>query len=96
MLIDVYFSDGYVEKQREFDIKEADKYIKRIIPDAVYYTKNKNSSLIFYEASQDKKEQYTVIKGKKYESIISNSYEELIKFYHEDVKNRGYEQLSLF
>ena len=79
----------YSDEQFNHEVKEADKYIKQVFKDAMYYCETKYGVLAFTPLS-DKKQfdkdgnetnTYYTINGKKYDSCYSNSYKELVKFY---------------
>lgn len=81
------------------DIEPADKYAKDIIENAVYMKKYDTCTECFFmidlnDADIENAHIY-IIDDDYYESIITNSYEELIYFYDKKHKDKP-QQLSLF
>lgn len=76
----------------------ADKYIKAVQKDAIFFEHWEDyATRIYYPCTN---EEYAIeIDGVKYNSVFSNKYSELVKFYDElfeERKKHGIEQITLF
>lgn len=83
-------------KYLEFDVSEADKYIKRLFPNADYMAIEKRYVMVLEQSNKRHDPsvdyRYFDIDGKQYESTYTNDYEYLKKSY----KEKSFEQLTLF
>lgn len=106
----IYGRNALFVKNRE--LKKADKYIKRVFPDAEFYV-DYESVLVFHRIDEDKEidlDYHTVINGVAYQGTFTNRYSDLVEFYNEEkLKNdkenksevftcngKKYEQETLF
>lgn len=106
----VYGRNALFVKNRE--LKKADKYIKRVFPDAEFYV-DYESVLVFHRIDEDKEidlDYHTVINGVAYQGTFTNCYSDLVELYNEEkLKNdkenksevftcngKKYEQETLF
>mgnify|MGYP000935006375 CR=1 FL=1 len=89
------------------NVKPADKYIIHFFPNAKFYCISAGRVKVLYPLETDIKTiPYGLLYGiykisdKFYDSIYTNKYSELVKFYNKDLQNQkkksGYMQLSLF
>lgn len=84
----VYGRNALFVKNRE--LKKADKYIKRVFPNAEFYV-DYESVLVFQRIDEDKEidlDNHTVINGIAYNAAFTNSHKDLVEFYDEaEIKN---------
>lgn len=97
---------------KNYELKEADKYIKRVFPDAEFYI-DYESVLVFHKIDEDKEidlDYHTMINGVAYQGTFTNCYSDLVQLYKEEkLKNdkenksevftcngKKYEQETLF
>ena len=80
-----------------YNLEPADKYVKRIIENAVFMEKGKQYTCCFYPIDDPQENNFHyLIDGKWYSSILTNKYNELVKFYNNELNKKRYEQVSLF
>lgn len=91
------------------ELKKADKYIKRVFPNAEFYV-DYESALVFQRVEEDKKidlDYHTVINGVAYDGTFTSNYNELVKYFDESkvqekkskvftCNGKKYEQETLF
>jgi hypothetical protein len=84
-------------KYCEFDVLGADKYVKRLFPNADYMVIEDSYVMVLERSDEvhDKSTDYRYynINGKQYVSVYTNSYDYLKKAYKPKKK---YEQMTLF
>lgn len=94
---------------KNYELKEADKYIKRAFPNAELYLDYEHA-LVFERIGEDKEidlDYHTVINGIAYDGTFTSNYNELVKYFDESVdekkkskvftcNGKKYEQESLF
>lgn len=87
----------YTSFFKSYELKEADKYIKRVFPNAEFYIDYEHV-LVFERIGEDEKidlDYHTVINGVAYDGTFTNNYNELVKYLneyldvHEKVKNKS-------
>lgn len=96
----------------KLELKKADKYIKRVFPNAEFYLDYEHA-LVFERIGEDEEidlDYHTVINGVAYQGTFTNCYSDLVEFYNEEkLKNdkenksevftcngKKYEQETLF
>ena len=86
---------------KNHELKEADKYIKRVFPNAEYYVDYELGALVF-EPLEDEEvdlEDHTVINEKGYKGTFTSKYIDLVKNYEENTFEQNgekFEQITLF
>lgn len=94
---------------KSHELKEADKYIKRVFPNAEFYLDYEHA-LVFERIGEDKEidlDYHTVINGVAYDGTFTSNYNELVKYFdksdYEKKKSKvfmcngkKYEQETLF
>ena len=68
-----------------YELKEADKYIKRVFPNAELYLDYENA-LVFERRGEDEEidlDYHTVINGVAYDGAFTSNYNELVKNFDE-------------
>lgn len=72
---------------KNYELKEADKYIKRVFPNAEFYIDYEHA-LVFERIGEDKEidlDYHTVINGVAYDGTFTSNYNELVKYFEESV-----------
>lgn len=72
---------------KNYELKEADKYIKRVFPYAEFYLDYEHV-LVFERIGEDKEidlDYHTVINGVAYDGTFTSNYNELVKYFDESV-----------
>lgn len=99
----------YASFFKSHELKEADKYIKRVFPNAEFYIDYEHA-LVFERICEDKEidlDYHTVINGVAYDGTFTSNYNELVKYFDESdyeekkskvftYNGKKYEQESLF
>lgn len=91
----------YASFFKNHELKEADKYIKRVFPNAEYYVDYELGALVF-EPLEDEEvdlEDHTVINEKGYKGTFTSKYIDLVKNYEENTFEQNgekFEQITLF
>lgn len=70
---------------KNHELKEADKYIKRVFPNAEFYIDYEHA-LVFERIREDEEidlDYHTVINGIAYNAAFTNSHKDLVEFYDE-------------
>lgn len=85
----------------KLELKKADKYIKRVFPNAEYYVDYELGALVFepLENEEVDLEDRTVINEKAYKGTFTNKYRDLVKNYEEnkfEQNGEKFEQIALF
>lgn len=86
---------------KNHELKEADKYIKRVFPDAEFYIDYEHA-LVFERIREDEEvdlEDRTVINEKGYKGTFTSKYRDLVKNYEENAFEQNgekFEQITLF
>lgn len=94
---------------KNYELKEADKYIKRVFPNAEFYIDYEHA-LVFERIDEDKEidlDYHTVINGVAYDGTFTSNYNELVKYFDESkaqekkskvftCNGKKYEQETLF
>lgn len=94
---------------KNYELKEADKYIKRVFPNAELYLDYEHA-LVFERIGEDKEIDlvyHTVINGVAYDGTFTSNYNELVKYFDESksqekksnvftCNGKKYEQETLF
>lgn len=87
---------------KNYELKEADKYIKRVFPNAEFYLDYEHA-LVFERIGEDEKidlDYHTVINGVAYDGTFTSNYNELVKCFDESkiftCNGKKYEQETLF
>lgn len=86
---------------KNYELKEADKYIKRVFPNAEYYVDYELGALVFepLENEEVDLEDRTVINEKGYKGTFTSKYRDLVKNYEENTFEQNgekFEQITLF
>lgn len=71
---------------KNYELKEADKYIKRVFPNAEFYLDYEHA-LVFERIGEDKEidfDYHTVINGVAYQGTFTNCYSDLVELYNEE------------
>ena len=79
---------------KNYELKEADKYIKRVFPYAEFYLDYEHA-LVFERIGEDKEidlDYHTVINGVAYDGTFTSNYNELVKYFEESVDESDYEK----
>lgn len=92
----------YASFFKNHELKEADKYIKRVFPNAEFYIDYEHA-LVFERIGEDEKidlDYHTVINGVAYDGTFTSNYNELVKCFDESkvftCNGKKYEQETLF
>lgn len=99
----------YASFFKNCELKEADKYIKRVFPNAEFYIDYENA-LVFERIREDEEidlDYHTVINGVAYDGTFTSNYNELVKYFDESdcdkkkskvftCNGKKYEQETLF
>lgn len=94
---------------KNYELKEVDKYIKRVFPYAEFYIDYEHA-LVFERIGEDKEidlDYHTVINGVAYDGTFTSNYNELVKYFGESdcekkkskvftCNGKKYEQETLF
>lgn len=94
---------------KNYELKEADKYIKRVFPNAEFYIDYEHA-LVFERIGEDEEidlDHHTVINGAAYDGTFTSNYNELVKYWDESksqekksnvftCNGKKYEQETLF
>lgn len=85
----------------KLELKKADKYIKRVFPNAEYYVDYELGALVFepLENEEVDLEDRTVINEKGYKGTFTSKYRYLVKNYEENTFEQNgekFEQITLF
>lgn len=70
---------------KNHELKEADKYIKRVFPNAEFYLDYEHA-LVFERIGEDEEidlDYHTVINGVAYDGTFTSNYNELVKYFDE-------------
>lgn len=79
---------------KNYELKEADKYIKRVFPNAEFYIDYEHA-LVFERIREDEEidlDYHTVINGVAYDGTFTSNYNELVKYFDESVDESDYEK----
>lgn len=77
----------YASFFKSHELKEADKYIKRVFPNAEFYIDYEHA-LVFERIGEDEEidiDYHTVINGVAYDGAFTSNYNELVKYFEESV-----------
>lgn len=99
----------YASFFKNHELKEADKYIKRVFPNAELYLDYEHA-LVFERIGEDEEidlDYHTVINGVAYDGTFTSNYNELVKYFEESnsqekkskvftCNGKKYEQETLF
>lgn len=99
----------YASFFKSYELKEADKYIKRMFPNAEFYIDYEHA-LVFERIREDKEidlDYHTVINGVAYDGTFTSNYKDLVKYLDESdcekkkskvftCNGKKYEQETLF
>lgn len=75
----------YASFFKNCELKEADKYIKRVFPNAEFYIDYEHA-LVFERIREDEEidlDYHTVINGVAYDGTFTSNYNELVKYFDE-------------
>lgn len=91
----------YASFLEKLELKKADKYIKRVFPNAEYYVDYELGPLVFepLENEEVNLEDRTVINEKGYKGTFTSKYRDLVKNYEENTFEQNgekFEQIMLF
>lgn len=84
----------YASFFKNCELKEADKYIKRVFPNAEFYI-DYDHALVFERIGEDEEidlDYHTVINGVAYDGTFTSNYNELVKYFDELVDESDYEE----
>lgn len=84
----------YASFFKNCELKEADKYIKRVFPNAEFYIDYVHA-LVFERIGEDEEidlDYHTVINGVAYDGTFTSNYNELVKYFYELVDESNYEE----
>lgn len=79
---------------KNYELKEADKYIKRVFPNAELYLDYEHA-LVFERIGEDEEidlDYHTVINGVAYDGTFTSNYNELVKYFDESVDESDCEE----
>lgn len=79
---------------KNYELKKADKYIKRVFPNAELYIDYEHA-LVFERIGEDKEidlDYHTVINEIAYDGTFTSNYNELVKYFDESVDESDYEK----
>ena len=91
----------YASFFKNHELKEADKYIKRVFPNAEFYIDYEHA-LVFERIGEDEGidlDYHTVINGVAYDGTFTSKYRDLVKNYEENTFEQSgekFEQITLF
>ena len=92
----------YASFFKNYELKEADKYIKRVFPNAEFYLDYEHA-VVFERIGEDEKidlDYHTEINGVAYDGTFTSNYNELVKYFDESkiftCNGKKYEQETLF
>lgn len=91
----------YASFFKNHELKEADKYIKRVFPNAEFYIDYEHA-LVFERIGEDEKidlDYHTVTNGVAYDGTFTSKYRDLVKNYEENTFEQNgekFEQITLF
>ena len=91
----------YASFFKDHELKEADKYIKRVFQNAEFYIDYEHA-LVFERIGEDEKidlDYHTVINGVAYDGTFTSKYRDLVKNYEENTFEQNgekFEQITLF
>lgn len=91
----------YASFFKNYELKEADKYIKRVFPNAEFYIDYEHA-LVFERINEDEEinlDYHTVINGVAYDGTFTSKYRDLVKNYEENTFEQNgekFEQITLF
>lgn len=90
----------YASLLDKLELKKADKYIKRVFPNAEYYVDYELGALVFepLENEEVDLEDRTVINEKGYKGTFTSKYRDLVKNYEENTFEQNgekFEQITL-
>lgn len=77
----------YASFLKSHELKEADKYIKRVFPKAEFYIDYEHA-LVFERIGEREEidlDYHTVINGVAYDGTFTSNYNELVKYFDESV-----------
>lgn len=84
---------------KNHELKEADKYIKRVFPNAEFYIDYEHA-LVFERIREDEEidlDYPTVINGVAYNAAFTNNHKDLVEFYDEiEIKNDKEKKSKVF
>lgn len=100
---------GFASFFENYELKEADEYIKRVFPNAEFYIDYEHA-LVFERIGEDEEidlDYHTVINGVAYDGTFTSNYNELVKYFDESdcekkkskvftCNGKKYEQETLF
>lgn len=75
----------YASFFKNYELKEADKYIKRVFPNTEFYIDYEHA-LVFERIREDEEidlDYHTVINGVAYDGTFTSNYNELVKYFDE-------------
>lgn len=81
---------------KDYELKEADKYIKRVFPYAEFYIDYEHA-LVFERIGEDEEidlDYHTVINGVAYDGTFTSNYNELVKYFDESDESNSQEKKS--
>lgn len=81
---------------KDYELKEADKYIKRVFPYAEFYLDFEHA-LVFERIGEDEEidlDYHTVINGVAYDGTFTSNYNELVKYFDESDESNSQEKKS--
>ena len=86
----------YASFLEKLELKKADKYIKRVFPNAEYYVDYELGALVFepLENEEVDLEDRTVINEKGYKGTFTSKYRDLVKNYEENTFERMEKNLN--
>lgn len=81
-----------------YNLEPADIYVKKVFPNAVYMEKTEDWTHVFipHQGLLEANNFIYRIDEKRYDSWLTSKHSELVKFYDDELKRKGYEQVSLF
>lgn len=84
---------------KNYELKEADKYIKRVFQNAEFYIDYEHA-LVFERIDEDEEinlDYHTVINGVAYHAAFTNNHKDLVEFYDEvEIKNDKEKKSKVF
>lgn len=84
----------YASFFKNHELKEVDKYIKRVFPNAEFYIDYEHV-LVFERIGEDKEidlDYHTMINGVAYDGTFTSNYNELVKYFDESDDESDYEK----
>lgn len=89
----------YASFFKDHELKEADKYIKRVFPNAEFYIDYEHA-LVFERIGEDEEidlDYHTVINGVAYHAAFTSNHKDLVEFYDEvEIKNDKEKKSKVF